>query len=97
MLANIGEVARQTTVEGVLTDLLTAIMFHVKLDAIRNQVDPLADAMSDDGRMYEGEWPPMTVQQCIDSAQVARNFRSAWVSWLAVDYRQILEWSCSYR
>ncbi len=95
LLANIGEVARQTTVEGVLTDLLTAIMFHVKLDAIRNQVDPLADAMSDDGRMYEGEWPPMTVQQCIDSAQVAQNFRSAWVSWLAVDYRQILEWSCS--
>lgn len=95
LLSNIGEVALQTTVEGVLTDLLTAIMFHVKLDAIRNQVDPLVDATSDFERMYEGDWPPMTVQQCIDSEQVAQNFRSAWESWLAVDYRQILEWSCS--
>lgn len=95
VLSEMGDNARQTTVEGLLTDLLTAIMFHVKLDAIRNQVDPLADMRSEDGGMYEGDWPPMTVRQCIDSDQVAQSFRSAWEKWLAVDYRQILEWSCS--
>ena len=95
LLSSIGEMALQTTVEGLLTDILTAIMFHIKLDAIRYQVDPLVNAESEDGSMYSGEWPPLSVQQCIDSDQVAHSFRSAWESWLAIDYRQILEWSCS--
>lgn len=94
LLGAMGEDARQTTVEGLLTDLLTAIMFHVKLDSIRYQVAPLEDMRYDDGRMYDGDWPPMTVQECIESEQVAKSFRSAWAKWLAVDYRQILEWSC---
>lgn len=86
--------ATRTTIEGLLTDLLTAIMFHTKLDTIRHEVAPalmLNTHASDD----VPAWPPATVQDCIDSHDVVRSFHEAHMAWQGVDYKQILEWSCA--
>ena len=88
ILAEMGESARGTNVKGLMTDLLTAVMFHVKLDGIRHETRrPPED---------DGDWPPPSVAECLsDSAQIVQAFHSAHRRWLAVDYKHILEWSCA--
>lgn len=40
IMDEMGEAARGTNIKGLMTDLLTAIMFHSKLDTIRHQTKP---------------------------------------------------------
>ena len=70
--------------KGLLTDLMVAIMFHAKLDVVRHTVTKPSD-----------EWNPLQVIDCIDSQNIQAALRSAHQQWLAVDYKQILEWSCA--
>ena len=110
IMAEMGDAARGTNIKGLMTDLLTAVMFHANLDAIRHQQKPATDARisiaesgnaeSDDGETYDappydGPWPPATVAECRQSGQVAWRLHQAHNLWLAVDYKQILEWSCA--
>ena len=81
-----GESARGTNVKGLMTDLLTAIMFHSKLDTIRHQTKPPRYL----------SWPPQSVAECLsDRNSILQAFHSAHNQWLAVDYKHILEWSCA--
>ena len=105
IMAEMGEAARGTNIKGLMTDLLTAVMFHANLDTIRHQQKPATDARlagtessdadTDNAQPYTGPWPPDTVAECRQSGQVARRLHQAHNQWLAVDYKQILEWSCA--
>ena len=95
ILAEMGEAAQGTNVKGLMTDLLTAIMFHTKLDTIRHSQKPELDARTDGPLAYTGIWPPQSVTECLRSDQVAQAIHNAHDLWLAVDYKQILEWSCA--
>ena len=74
----------EKALKGLLTDLMVAIMFHVKLDVVRHTVE----------LPHEG-WNPPRVIDCINSQDVQAELRLAHEKWLEVDYKQILEWSCS--
>ena len=96
IMNNIGSAAKGTNIKGLMTDLLTAIMFHTKLDTIRNQSAPVTDARDNHQSFYNGDWPPASVTQCLQNDhQVAEAFHTAHNMWLAIDYKQILEWSCA--
>ena len=87
IMANMGPSAKGTNVRGLMTDLLTAIMFHAQLDGIRHDTPrPVG---------ITAGWPPSTVRACQQSITITRLLYEAHRSWLAVDYRQILEWSCA--
>ena len=97
-MAEMGEAASGTNIKGLMTDLLTAIMFHTKLDTIRHQTPPpLKDERQSPATLpYEGPWPPQSVSECkADCNQVVQAFHTAHNQWLAVDYKHILEWSCA--
>ena len=98
IMAEMGEAASGTNIKGLMTDLLTAIMFHTKLDTIRHQTPPpLIDARQSPATLpYEGPWPPQSVSECkADDNQIVKAFHTAHNQWLAVDYKHILEWSCA--
>ena len=95
IMAEMGEAAQGTNIKGLMTDLLTAIMFHANLDGIRHRERPATDARLNHVQPYEGPWPPATVAECRQSGQVAWSLHRAHDQWLAVDYKQILEWSCA--
>ncbi len=95
IMAEMGQAARGTNIKGLMTDLLTAIMFHTKLDIIRHSHKPELDARYREPVPYGGTWPPLTVKECLRSGNVARAIYGAHDLWLAVDYKQILEWSCA--
>ena len=95
IIAEMGDAARGTNINGLMTDLLTAIMFHTKLDVIRHSHKPGLDARYHEPVQYRGTWPPLTVKECLRSGSIARAIHNAHDLWLAVDYKQILEWSCA--
>ena len=96
IMSNIGPAALGTNIKGLMTDLLTAIMFQTKLDTIRNQAAPATDARDNHESFYNGDWPPASVGECLQqNHQIAEAFHTAHSMWLAVDYKQILEWSCA--
>ncbi len=98
IMAEMGEAARGTNIKGLMTDLLTAIMFHTKLDTIRHQTPPpLKDERQSPATLpCEEPWPPQSVSECLqDGNQIVQAFHTAHHQWLAVDYKHILEWSCA--
>ena len=96
ILRKMGDGARGTNLKGLLTDLLTAVMFHTKLDVIVEDSMPEVDARKTPPVMFnQAEWRPKTVLECRESEQIATAFEEAHDLWLAVDYKQILEWSCA--
>ena len=96
IMGNIGAAAANTNIKGLMTDLLTAIMFHTRLDTIRHQVEPTTDARQDGHAFYSGPWPPQSVDECLqDQDQIVKSFHTAHDTWLAVDYKHIMEWSCA--
>ena len=95
IMAEMGPAALGTNIKGLMTDLLTALMFHAKLDVIRHQQKPAMDARLNPPQPYAGDWPPASVAECRQSGQVAWSLHKAHDLWLAVDYKQILEWSCA--
>ena len=96
IMGNIGAAAANTNIKGLMTDLLTAIMFHTRLDTIRHQIEPTTDARQDGRAFYGGPWPPPSVDECLqDRDGIVKNFHTAHDTWLAVDYKHIMEWSCA--
>ena len=95
IMAEMGPAAVGTNIKGLMTDLLTALMFHAKLDIIRHEQKPALDARANPPQPYAGPWPPASVTECRQSGQIAWKLHQAHDLWLAVDYKQILEWSCA--
>ena len=95
IVASMGKAVENTNVNGLMTDLLTAIMFHSNLDTIRYEQTPIFDCHSEPLRSFADEWPPKSVRECLQSEILTRSFHEAQELWLAVDYKQIFEWSCA--
>ena len=95
IMNEIGDAAENTNVKGLMTDLLTAIMFHTKLDTIRYQPAPQWDARQNSQSVFSDAWPPQSVEECLQENRVVKNFHTAHNTWLAIDYKHILEWSCA--
>ena len=95
IMAEMGEAAKGTNIKGLMTDLLTAVMFHARLDAIRHDLKPQLDARTGGTQAFTYSWPPQSVTECLQFGQVAQGLHNAHDLWLAVDYKQILEWSCA--
>ena len=95
IMATMGKAVENTNVNGLMTDLLTAIMFHSNLDTIRHEMNPIFDQHSEFSRSFVEEWPPKTVRECLQTGILAHSFHEAHDMWLSVDYKQIFEWSCA--
>ena len=77
----------------VLLLVFAAAMFHAKLDPYfaQSRSRPAHDAREKSKKRYEGNWPPPTLQQCIDSSDCVRALADAWDIILAKDYKPIYE------
>ena len=81
--------------------IVTAVMFHARLDSHRHKMRPEYDNRTDPPQPFEDDWPPTMAQQCADSADPIQSFADAWNLILALDYKPIFEtgraalYSCS--
>ena len=81
--------------------IVTAVMFHARLDGHRHRLRPEHDNRTDPPQPYEDDWPPAMAQQCADSSDPIQSFADAWNLILALDYKPIFEtgraalYSCS--
>ena len=81
--------------------IVTAVMFHARLDGHRHRLRPEYDSRTDPPKPFDDDWPPAMAQQCADSADPIQAFADAWNLILALDYKPIFEtgraalYSCS--
>ena len=81
--------------------IVTAVMFHARLDRHRHRLRPEYDNRTDPRQRFEDSWPPLMAQQCADSSDPIQSFADAWKLILALDYKPIFEtgraalYSCS--
>ena len=71
--------------------IVTAVMFHARLDSHRHKLKPEYDNRTDPPQPFEDDWPPAMAQQCADSADPIQSFADAWNLILALDYKPIFE------
>ena len=71
--------------------IVTAVMFHARLDSHRHKMRPEYDNRTDPPQPFEDDWPPTMAQQCADSADPIQSFADAWNLILALDYKPIFE------
>ncbi len=67
----------------------TAVMFHSRLDAHRNDLRPEVDNRTN--APFSGPWPPDLAQQCAAADDPVGAFNAAWDLILALDYKPIFE------
>ena len=81
--------------------IVTAVMFHARLDGHRHRLRPEYDSRTDPPKPFDDDWPPVMAQHCADSADPIQAFADAWNLILALDYKPIFEtgraalYSCS--
>ena len=77
----------------VLLLVFAAAMFHAKLDPYfaQSRSRPAHDAREKSKKRYEGEWPPPTLQECINHHDTVQALADAWDIILAKDYKPIYE------
>ena len=77
----------------VLLLVFAAAMFHAKLDPYFAQPRsrPAHDAREKSKKRYEGDWPPPTLQECINHHDTVQALTDAWDIILAKDYKPIYE------
>ena len=67
----------------------SAAMFHARLNSYIARMKPLLDSRT--AKPFEGDWPPLSLQQCLKSHDLIGELREAWNLILAVDYKPIFE------
>ena len=77
----------------VLLLVFAAAMFHAKLDPYfaQSRSRPAHDAREKSKKRYEGDWPPPTLQECINHHDTVQALTDAWDIILAKDYKPIYE------
>ena len=73
--------------------IASASMFHARLDPHIKNLKPNIDDRS--GKPFKDKWPPNTLSQCVNSANVRNDLLKAWNLILAVDYKPIFVSACS--
>lgn len=71
--------------------IVTAIMFHARLDSHLKELKPELDNRSVSQQPFNDNWPPAMAQQCAIAADPIREFGDAWNLILALDYKPIFE------
>lgn len=82
--------ARASTKRGLLV-VLSAAMFHARLDAHLPEMRPEIDARSKKPFPDSAPWPPTKLIDCANDGDPISALKSAWTMILAVDYRPIFE------
>ena len=82
--------ARASTKRGLLV-VLSAAMFHARLDAHLPKLRPEIDARSGDDFSDTAPWPPTKLVDCANDSDPISALKNAWIMILAVDYRPIFE------
>ena len=82
--------ARASTKRGLLV-VLSAAMFHARLDAHLPEMRPEIDARSGDTFPDSALWPPTKLIDCANDDDPISALKDAWTMILAVDYRPIFE------
>ena len=67
----------------------SAAMFHGRLNSYLVDMKPQTDART--GESFQGDWPPLRLQQCLQSDDLIGALRDAWNLILSIDYRPIFE------
>ncbi len=83
--------ALNTAAKRGLLVIVTAVMFHARLDNHRHKLRPEYDNRTVPPQPFRDEWPPAMAQECADSVDPIQAFADAWNLILALDYRPIFE------
>ena len=71
--------------------IVTAVMFHARLDNHRDVLRPEKDNRTSPPPPFEDEWPPPMAHECANAPDPIRAFADAWDLILALDYKPIFE------
>lgn len=82
--------AQASTKRGLLV-VLSAAMFHARLDAHLPEMRPEIDARSENLFPDSAPWPPTKLTDCANDSDPISALKNAWTMILAVDYRPIFE------
>ena len=80
-----------TAAKRALLVIVTAVMFHARLDNHRRQLRPELDNRTSPPQPFEDDWPPPMAQECANGPDPVRAFADAWNLILALDYKPIFE------
>ena len=83
--------ALDTAAKRALLVIVTAVMFHARLDNHRYKLRPELDNRTVPPQPFEDDWPPAMAQDCADAADPIGAFGDAWNLILALDYKPIFE------
>ena len=83
--------ALDTAAKRALLVIVTAVMFHARLDGHRHKLRPEMDNRTAPPQPFEDEWPPAMAQHCLHAADPIGAFGDAWNLILALDYKPIFE------
>jgi len=80
-----------TAAKRALLVIVTAVMFHARLDNHRDDLRPELDNRKSPPQSFDGDWPPPMAQECANAPDPIRAFADAWHLVLALDYKPIFE------
>ena len=80
-----------TAAKRALLVIVTAVMFHTRLDNHRHKLRPELDNRTSPPQPFEDDWPPPMAQECANGPDPVLAFADAWNLILALDYRPIFE------
>ena len=80
-----------TAAKRALLVIVTAVMFHARLDNHRHKLRPKLDNRTSPPKPFDDDWPPPMAQECANAADPIGAFADAWNLILALDYKPIFE------
>ena len=80
-----------TAAKRALLVIVTAVMFHARLDNHRHKLRPKLDNRTSPPKPFDDDWPPPMAQECANAPDPIRAFADAWNLILALDYKPIFE------
>ncbi len=83
--------ALDTAAKRALLVIVTAVMFHARLDSHRHTLRPELDNRTAPPQPFQDVWPPAMAQQCAAAPDPIAAFGDAWNLILALDYKPIFE------
>ena len=80
-----------TAAKRALLVIVTAVMFHARLDNHRHKLRPKLDNRTSPPKPFDDDWPPPMAQECANAPDPVGAFADAWNLILALDYKPIFE------
>ncbi len=80
-----------TPAKRALLVIVTAVMFHARLDNHRDELRPELDNRKSPPEPFDDDWPPPMAHECANASDPIQAFADAWDLILALDYKPIFE------